>query len=72
MLPSARYEKIIQAFGGTGYFVKTPQELNQALREAFEKASEPSLINVMIDPFSQRKQQVWQHIVFQFVTHAAG
>ncbi|XP_028413402.1 2-hydroxyacyl-CoA lyase 1-like isoform X2 [Dendronephthya gigantea] len=55
--PSARYEKIIQAFGGTGYFVKTPQELNHALKEAFEKTNEASLINVMIDPFSQRKQQ---------------
>jgi thiamine pyrophosphate-dependent acetolactate synthase large subunit-like protein len=58
LLPSARYEKIIEAFGGSGYFVKTPQELNFALKNAFEKTNEASLINVMIDPFSQRKQQV--------------
>ncbi|CAB4023710.1 2-hydroxyacyl- lyase 1 [Paramuricea clavata] len=57
LLPSARYEKIIEAFGGSGYFVKTPQELNFALKNAFEKTNEASLINVMIDPFSQRKQQ---------------
>ena len=58
LLPSARYEKIIEAFGGCGYFVKTPQELNLALKKAFETTSEASLINVMVDPFSQRKQQV--------------
>ena len=58
LLPSARYEKIIEAFGGSGYFVKTPEELSVALKIAFEKTNEASLINVMIDPFSQRKQQV--------------
>jgi thiamine pyrophosphate-dependent acetolactate synthase large subunit-like protein len=62
-LPSARYEKIIEAFGGSGYFVKTPEELNIALKNAFEKTNEASLINVMIDPFSQRKQQVRKILV---------
>lgn len=58
LLPSARYEKISEAFGGNGCFVKTPQELNCALKNAFGKKNEASLINVMIDPVSQRKQQV--------------
>lgn len=58
LLPSAKYERIIEAFGGTGYFVATPQELNSALGKSFGNKKEASLINVMVDPFSQRKQQV--------------
>lgn len=57
LLPSARYERIIEAFGGTGYFVTTPKELNTALRKSFGNRTKASLINVMVDPSSQRKQQ---------------
>ncbi len=34
-VPNARYEKVIEAFGGNGYFVETPDELRPALEEAF-------------------------------------
>src|SRR5690606_18524379 len=54
--PQARYDKVIEAFGGKGYFVTTPDELTAALDEAMT-ASVPTLVNVMIDARSQRKQQ---------------
>ncbi|HET7737064.1 MAG TPA: oxalyl-CoA decarboxylase [Tepidiformaceae bacterium] len=54
--PNARYEKVIEAFGGKGYYVETPEELTKALDEAMT-ASVPTLVNVMIDARSQRKQQ---------------
>ena len=44
----ARYDKLIEAFGGKGYHVTTPAELEQALREAIALA-QPVLINAVID-----------------------
>ncbi|KAM9307787.1 2-hydroxyacyl-CoA lyase 1 [Gastrophryne carolinensis] len=54
--PNAHYENVMTAFGGKGYFVRTPEELKQALKSSFSEYL-PSLINVMIDPRSDRKQQ---------------
>ena len=45
----ARYEKLIEAFGGTGYHVTDTPALTKALTEALE-AGKPALINVVIDP----------------------
>ena len=44
----ARYDKMIEAFGGTGYQATTPAELTQAL-EAAIAAGKPALINAVID-----------------------
>ncbi|XP_018430442.1 PREDICTED: 2-hydroxyacyl-CoA lyase 1 isoform X3 [Nanorana parkeri] len=57
LLPNARYEQVMTAFGGKGYFVQTPEELQQALKASFAEKHLPSLINVMIDPQSDRKTQ---------------
>jgi oxalyl-CoA decarboxylase len=46
---NARYEKLIEAFGGTGYHVTDTPSLTKALTEALE-AGKPALINVVIDP----------------------
>lgn len=54
--PKARYERVIEAFGGKGYFVETPEELDAALDEAMT-ADVPTVVNVMISAQSQRKQQ---------------
>ena len=54
--PSARYERVIEAFGGRGFFVSTPEELRKALQEAARETM-PTLINVMINPQSTRKPQ---------------
>ncbi|KAF4799253.1 2-hydroxyacyl-CoA lyase 1 [Turdus rufiventris] len=57
LLPNAHYEKIMSAFGGKGYFVKTPEELQNALKASLTDKQTPSLINVMINPQSERKKQ---------------
>ncbi len=44
----ARYDKMIEAFGGIGYHVTTPAELTAALTEAIA-AGKPALINAVID-----------------------
>jgi len=44
----AKYNKMIEAFGGKGYDVATGEELESALREALASKA-PALINVQID-----------------------
>ncbi|KAK1173108.1 2-hydroxyacyl-CoA lyase 1 isoform X1 [Acipenser oxyrinchus oxyrinchus] len=57
LLPNAHYEQVMSAFGGRGYFVRTPEELQAALQESLTDCEKPALINVMIDPYSDRKHQ---------------
>jgi oxalyl-CoA decarboxylase len=45
---NARYDRMIEAFGGIGYQVTTPDEMTRALREAIA-AGKPALINAVID-----------------------
>ena len=48
-VPDARYDKMMEAFGGEGAWVKTPDELRQAV-EAALASGKPTLINAAIDP----------------------
>jgi 2-hydroxyacyl-CoA lyase 1 len=57
--PNAHYEKVIEAFGGKGYFVTSPGDLEEALRTAVADET-PSLVNVMIDPKASRKPQKFE------------
>jgi len=45
----ARYDRMMEAFGGVGAWVKTPDELKQAV-EAALASGKPTLINASIDP----------------------
>src|SRR5436305_48584 len=45
----ARYDKIIEAFGGVGAHVTTPDELSRAVNRAMD-SGKPTLINAVIDP----------------------
>ncbi|HXF87274.1 MAG TPA: oxalyl-CoA decarboxylase [Xanthobacteraceae bacterium] len=45
----ARYDKIIEAFGGVGAHVTTPDELKRAVDAALD-SGKPTLINAVIDP----------------------
>jgi oxalyl-CoA decarboxylase len=45
----ARYDKIIEAFGGIGANVTTPDELKRAVNAAMD-CGKPTLINAVIDP----------------------
>jgi oxalyl-CoA decarboxylase len=49
LLKNARYEKLIEAFGGTGQYVTDPQSLAKAVTDALV-ARKPALINCIIDP----------------------
>jgi oxalyl-CoA decarboxylase len=44
----ARYEKLMEAFGGVGVHAKTPAELRAAMEEAI-RSRRPTLINAVID-----------------------
>ena len=45
----SRYDKMMEAFGGVGYHVTTPDELSRAVNEAMD-SGKPCLINAVIDP----------------------
>ena len=52
----ARYDKMMEAFGGKGFFIEDPKDLADALEEA--KAFEgPALVNVLLHPEAGRKPQ---------------
>lgn len=58
LLPNSHYEQVMMAFGGKGYFVQTPEELQKSLKQSLADKTKPSLINVMIEPQAMRKAQV--------------
>ncbi|HEX2294518.1 MAG TPA: acetolactate synthase [Actinomycetota bacterium] len=47
--PSIRYDRVMEAFGGRGFFVEDPDDLAPALKAAFD-SGEPSVVNVVTDP----------------------
>jgi oxalyl-CoA decarboxylase len=49
LMQQARYEKLIEAFGGTGHYVIDPPGLAKALADALA-SEKPALINCVIDP----------------------
>lgn len=57
LLPHSHYEHVMTAFGGKGYFVQTPEELQKSLRQSLADTTNPSLINIMIEPQATRKAQ---------------
>jgi 2-hydroxyacyl-CoA lyase 1 len=57
--PEARYEQIIEAFGGRGYRVEKLAELEPKLKEALNDPM-PNIVNILIDPAAQRKPQKFE------------
>ncbi|MEI9752150.1 oxalyl-CoA decarboxylase [Moellerella wisconsensis] len=49
LMEAARYDKMIEAFGGIGYHATTEAEIQQALKAGIE-SGKPTLINIAIDP----------------------
>jgi 2-hydroxyacyl-CoA lyase 1 len=56
LIYGARYDKVMEAFGGKGLFVEDPKHLRGALDEAM-KFSGPALVNVVLSQGSARKPQ---------------
>jgi len=44
----ARYDKLMEAFGGVGVHVTTPDELSRAVNAAMD-SGRPTLVNAVID-----------------------
>uniref|UniRef100_H2YU90 2-hydroxyacyl-CoA lyase 1 n=1 Tax=Ciona savignyi TaxID=51511 RepID=H2YU90_CIOSA len=56
--PECRYEKLIEAFGGEGHLCATAEDLDKSFKRCISRSNEQaSLINVMIDLTSDRKEQ---------------
>ena len=56
LIYGARYDKMMEAFGGKGFFVEDPKKIRGALDEAMN-ARGPALVNVVISQGSARKPQ---------------
>src|SRR3989440_386456 len=56
LIYGARYDKMMEAFGGKGWFIENPKDLKVALQEAMAFRG-PALVNVMISQESARKPQ---------------
>jgi oxalyl-CoA decarboxylase len=48
-VPDARYDMMMEAFGGVGAWVTTPDELRRAVNDALA-SGKPTLVNAAIDP----------------------
>ena len=47
--PETRYDQVVEALGGHGELVRSPEELRPALERAFA-SGKPALVNVLTDP----------------------
>ena len=56
LMPGARYEKVIEAFGGKGWYCTDPAQIQGALDEAAAWGG-PAIVHVTLDPRSGRKPQ---------------
>lgn len=54
-----RYENAMTMFGMEGYFARTIDELQDAVRSALIATDHPSIINVAINPSADRKPQTF-------------
>jgi 2-hydroxyacyl-CoA lyase 1 len=56
LIYSARYDRMMEAFGGKGFFVEDPKDLKGALDEAMNFRG-PALVRVVISQGSARNLQ---------------
>src|SRR5712671_2155245 len=56
LIYGARYDKVMEAFGGKGLFVKEPKDIRKALDEAMAFPG-PALVNIVLSQGSTRKAQ---------------
>lgn len=56
LTPRARYDMMIEGFGGKGFLVEDPKDLRKTLDEAMAFDG-PAIVNVLLDPRAGRKPQ---------------
>ncbi|CAK1586914.1 unnamed protein product [Parnassius mnemosyne] len=54
-----RYEKMMEMFGETGHLCRTVEEIEAAIKKAVKVVDKPSIINILINPQSNRKPQTF-------------
>jgi thiamine pyrophosphate-dependent acetolactate synthase large subunit-like protein len=59
LIYGARYDRMMEAFGGKGFFVEDPKDLKGALDEAMNHRG-PALVNVVISQGAARKPQAFR------------
>ncbi|XP_001606876.1 2-hydroxyacyl-CoA lyase 1 isoform X1 [Nasonia vitripennis] len=59
LTPEAHYENMMTLFGKKGYFCKNIYEIRAALMTSLKVQDSPSLINIMINPQADRKEQAF-------------
>ncbi|KPJ13857.1 2-hydroxyacyl-CoA lyase 1 [Papilio machaon] len=57
--PEVRYEKMMEMFGETGHLCRTVEEIESAIKKAVSVVDKPSIINILINPQSNRKPQTF-------------
>jgi len=57
LTPSARYDQIVTAFGGKGYFAETRDQLRESFLACLNDTTNTSLVNVIINPVAGKKPQ---------------
>lgn len=55
----ADYQRVIEAFGGHGFLVTKPEELQPVLSKAFSLKA-PALVNILINPSGPTPRNVQQ------------
>jgi thiamine pyrophosphate-dependent acetolactate synthase large subunit-like protein len=56
LTPRAHYERMIEGFGGLGFYCETPDQIGPAMQQAFE-SGKPAIVNIAINPRAGRKPQ---------------
>jgi 2-hydroxyacyl-CoA lyase 1 len=56
LIYGARYDRVMEAFGGKGFFVEDPKDIKGALAEAMNFRG-PALVNIVLSQGSARKPQ---------------
>ena len=59
LIYGARYDQMMEAFGGNGSYVEDPKDVRGALDEAM-KTPGPGLVNIKLSQGSQRKPQAFR------------
>ena len=59
LIYGARYDRVMEAFGGKGFFVEDPKHIRGALDEAMNHRG-PALVNIVLSQGSARKPQAFR------------
>lgn len=57
LLPEVHYENMMKMFDEVGYCCRTINEIENALHNALKNTEKPSIINILINPYADRKPQ---------------